>query len=357
MASDSAGGASEVRATPAVRARALARRWVLAEGSRIPGFHGAYLAGSINWLPDDAVLPATSDLDINVVVTGNAPLRREKLLYHGLLLEITSLPFEQIRSPEMVLGHYHLAGGFRRPSVLLDPSGDLTALQQAVTRGYAQREWVRQRCDHARREALAGLGDVTSPGSSPAQVMSWLFATGRSTHVLLTAGLRNPTVRTRYAAVRELLAEYGHREFHDTLLDLLGSRQMSRRRVERHLTALETIFDVAKDRSTSFPFACDISELARPLAIDGSRDLIANGLYREAVFWIAVTHLRCRLVLAAEHPASVRQFDTDYRELLDDLGIASRGDLTVREEQVRDQMARVWEVAEAIMDANPAIED
>jgi hypothetical protein len=61
-------------------------------------------------------------------------------------------------------------------------------------------------------------------------VTAWLFATGVTTHVLLVAGLKNPTVRQRYVATRELLADYGRVDFYETLLELLGCAQMSRAR-------------------------------------------------------------------------------------------------------------------------------
>ena len=38
-------------------AKAIARHWVLREEAWLPGFLGAYFAGSVNWLPDDADLP------------------------------------------------------------------------------------------------------------------------------------------------------------------------------------------------------------------------------------------------------------------------------------------------------------
>jgi hypothetical protein len=53
-------------------------------------------------------------------------------------------------------------------------------------------------------------------------VTAWLFPTGVTTHVLLTADLRNLTVRLRYPAVRELLVAYGQPEFYEELLALLG---------------------------------------------------------------------------------------------------------------------------------------
>ncbi|MBI3971586.1 MAG: hypothetical protein HY332_09890 [Chloroflexi bacterium] len=60
---------------------------------------------------------------------------------------------------------------------------------------------------------------------------------GVTTYVLLAAGLKNPTVRKRYVAARELLAEYGRLDFHEPFLALLGCAEMDRERVEHHLGA------------------------------------------------------------------------------------------------------------------------
>jgi hypothetical protein len=340
-------------------AKTIARQWVIEAAGTLPGFHGAYLAGSVNWLPDDAVLPATSDLDINVVFTGpHPPNQRGKFQYRDVLLEVTPLALEQVRLPDLILGHYHLAGGFRTPSILADPSGHLTEIQRVVSRDYAKRQWVRQRCGHARREVLNGLA-LDESGSFPDQVLGWLFATGRMTHVLLTAGLRNPTVRRRYVAARELLVEYGQPAFYETLLDLLGCAGMSRSQVEAHLATLAELFDIATAViKTPFSFASDISNIARPLAMDGSRELITNGYHREAMFWIAVTYSRCQKVLAIDAALDLKaRFDPGYQQLLGDLGVTSPADLWQRSELVRTHLADVWEVGEAIMAANPDIEE
>ncbi len=340
-------------------AKAVARRWVLDEGYRVPGFWGAYYAGSTNWLPDDAALPPTSDLDVAVVLDeATPPGKPGKLLYQGVLLEVSYFSREQVRSPEVVLSHYHLAGSFRTPSIILDPSGQLAALQAAVSRGFAQRRWVRRRCEHARERVLEQLAALSESVTWPDQVLGWLFPTGVTTHVLLVAGLRNPTVRRRYVAARDLLADYGRLDCYEPLLELLGCARMGRARVEEHLAALATVFDAAKVVvKTPFPFASDISEVARPIAIDGSRELIERGLHREAVFWIVATYSRCQKVLSVDAPPGVQeQFDPGYRRLLGDLGIASFADLQQRAEQVTRFMPQVWEVAEAIMAANPGIE-
>jgi hypothetical protein len=101
-----------------------------------------------------------------------------------------------------------------------------------------------------------------------------------TTHLLLVAGLKNPTVRQRYVALRELLAEYGCLAAYEMFLDMLGCAQLSRARVEHHLAALSEAFDSAASViTTPFPFAADISTVA--IAIDGSRRMIERGDHRD----------------------------------------------------------------------------
>src|SRR2546427_10184064 len=130
----------------------------------LPGFQGAYHAGSTNWLPQDSTLPVTSDVDVMVVIGAPAlPGKRSKFVYRDLLLEVSHVPSDQLRSPELVLRDYHVAGAFWRPSVILDPSGRLTQLQAAVSRDFAKRRWVRERSEHARSTVLAHLTSLDRP--------------------------------------------------------------------------------------------------------------------------------------------------------------------------------------------------
>lgn len=341
-------------------AKDVARQWVLEEASQESGFCGAFFHGSTNWLPDDGTLPPTSDLDIMVVLAdSNLPDKPGKFIYRNVLLEVSYLPQDQIQSPEMVLGQYHLAGSFKSPGIILDPSGSLTELQAAVAENYAKRQWVYKRCEQARNKVMYGFEALDETKALPDQVLAWLFPTGVTTHVLLVAGLKNPTVRKRYVAVRELLAEYGHLDLFDTLLEPLGCATMSRARVEHHLTALATVFDVAKTVvKTPFPFTSDISDVARPLAIDGTRDLIERGYHREAVFWLVATYSRCQKVLYEDAPAEMHhRFDHGYRQLLGELGVSSFADFVKRRELVTRLLPQVWEKAEAIIAANPELQD
>ena len=224
------------------RAKDVARQWVIEEAGKVPGFCGAFYHGSINSLPDDAAFPTTSDVDVMVVFADPPPVKLGKFIYRDVILEISYLPSDQLQSPDLVLSQSHMAGSFRRASIISDPSGQLTKIQEGVSKDFAKRKWVRKRCEHARDKVLRNLQglDAWLDASAPFhdQVGSWLFATGVTTHMLLVAGLKNPTVRRRYVATQELLAEYGHLDFYETLLEMLGCAQMGRVRVEHHLAAL-----------------------------------------------------------------------------------------------------------------------
>ena len=340
-------------------AKAAARQWVLEQGRQTPGFVGAHFAGSVNWLADGAEFPDTSDLDVRLVLDdpGAAP-RPGKLVYGGVLLEVSHVPRDTLRSPEAVLSDYHLAGGFRSRSIILDPTGILTVLEEAVSREYAQRRWVRTRCEHAASRVRTWARSLDEAAPLHDQVTLCVFAAGVTTHVLLVAGLKNPTVRRRYAAARELLAEYGRLDFHEPLLALLGCAEMERERVTHHLGAVAAAFDAAKlALKTPYRFGSDISDAARPIAIDGSRELIERGLHREAVFWLAATYCRCRHIFAADAPDLLPRFDRGYRELLADLGLNSFEERCARCREVEAFLPRVWEVAEEILAANPEIRD
>ncbi|WP_220183391.1 hypothetical protein [Sphaerisporangium album] len=322
-----------------------------------PDFAGAFLSGSSVWLPEDAELPAASDVDIMVVTTApRPPAKLGKFTRDGVLLEVTYLTWDDVPSAEAVLVNYHLAGCFRTDTVLADPTGRLTDLHLRCAARYAERPWVLRRCAAARARIVEGLGVLRATDPSHDQVTAWLFPTGVTTHVLLTAGLRNPTVRLRYLAARTLLEQYGHAGFHEELLALLGCADMTRRRAEEHLRTMTAAFDAAaRVAATPFFFSSDISPAARPIAVDGGRALIDRGDHREAVFWIAATYARCLKILACDAPEARAAFVPGFAELRADLGVASAGDLERRANDVHAFLPRLWDVAEAIIDANPEV--
>jgi hypothetical protein len=339
-------------------ARSAAAEWVMQYASRETWFRGAYFSGSTIVLPDHAELSAASDIDV-VIVTAEAepPLKLGKFIYRNTLVEVTFLSWNQLASVDEVLTSYHLAGSFRVDTIIADPTGYLRTLQTQVSRHFADLVWVRRRCENARQKIENGLRGIDTSAPLHDQVMAWLFSTGVTTHVLLVAALRNPTVRLRYLAARDVLLEYGHDGLYLDLLKLLGCAHLPPQRVEHHLGELARTFDAAAAvAKTPFFFSTDITATVRPVAIDGSRELIRAGDHREAVFWIVATFARCHKILAADAPHDLqRALAPAFEAIIADLGITSTNALIHRAEEVIEFLPRLWETTEAILAANPGI--
>ncbi|MFD7866401.1 hypothetical protein [Streptomyces sp. NPDC059783] len=339
-------------------ARATARRWVAAHARDLPGYRGAYFGGSTVGKPDDAELAPSSDVDVMVVTEADeVPVKPGKFRHEGALLEISLVPWDELRDPAAVLSSYHLAGAFRTDTVIDDPSGALRALHTAVAPRFAERERVRSRCLDARHRVESRLAAHDPGAPFHERVTAWMFPTGVTTHVLLVAALRNPTIRLRYRAVREVLEAYGRPEFHHELLDLLGCAEVPAEVVRHHLGELARTFDATVPVArTPFFFSGDLTAGARPVAVDGSRDLVERGEHREAVFWIVATFARCHTVLAADAPALHAERLPAFRAAVAALtGVTGPDDLPARGEKVLRFLPRLWETAEEILAANPGI--
>ncbi len=332
-------------------AKSITRSWVDKEAPCIQGFMGAFFHGAVNWLVDEDILPPASDVDVMIVVTEPPPHPLGKFRYGPLLLEVSYLSIEELRSTEQVLGSFYLAGSFHRPGIIADTSGWLTTLQQEVAAQYGDLHWVRQRCSHAQQTALNFLHTLNEHVPLHDQVTSWLFARGLLAHILLVAGLQNPTVRKRYVALKELLATHGALDLYERLLQLSGFAALTPAAVELHLEGLAAAFDSAAEIiRTPYRFAADISQTARSVAIDGSYELLHTGYHREAMFWITATWCRCRHVLAQDAPPHVQvQHDAGFRRLLEALNIDSFKKRDRSSREVIRIMPRVWKMAEKIM--------
>lgn len=332
-------------------ARAAAADWVSVEAPGIDGFVGAYLSGSAAYLAPGSSVAVGSDVDVMVVVSGELPSRKPgKFLHHGVLLEVTWLPASGFADADEVLASYHVAHAFSRDGILADPTGMLTRLRASVAARFAEPRWVRARRDAAASVVRRGIDAVDVSAPLERRLMSWMFPTGVTCHVLLVAACRNPTVRLRYPAARETLAEHGMGNHYEALLGQLGARSLSADRVASHVDALEVAFDAAASAGTTpFPFSSDVSAAARPIAIDASRSLVARGDHREAVFWIAATFARCHQILAADDPARHVELLPAFQALAADLGVPDGPALTARIAQTRVYVDEVVELSESLI--------
>lgn len=315
-------------------ALAAGRAWVAEHAIGTAGFRGAFFSGSSPSAPADTPLAAWSDVDIVVVVAGAvAPTKLGKLAYRGALLDVVYLPWADIASPPRVAASYHLAPSFSSDQVIADPTGHLGRLRDELATSFGRFDAVQRRCDDALGAIESRLAALDPAAAWQDQVTAWMFPTSITTHVVLVAALRNPTVRLRYLAARDVLADHGEQSLYLRLLKLLGCAGCNRWLVQKHLDGLAAAFDEASAVArTPMFFSTDITSTARPIAIEGSQHLVDNGDHCEAVFWIIATWARCQQILAADaSPRLCRAGEQRFRAAVTELlGVADTAGLRQR---------------------------
>jgi hypothetical protein len=339
------------------QAKTIARQWLAEHATSQAGFVGALVHGSAAYLAEDATLAATSDLDILIILDGALPAQKVgKLRYQNLVLEVSPVAYAEVATPAQILASSHYAGSFRAGAILADPTDQLYSLCQIVAANFTKRSWVQRRCEHVEQKIHTNLTNLEHANELHDQVASWLFATGLTTHLILVAGLQNPTVRQRYLATRELLTRYRLADCYPSLLDLLGGSHLSQQRISYHLEQLAELFDTASRVIRSpLPYAADISGIGRPIAIDGSTTLIQQGNHHEALFWLAATYTRCINVLHLDAPDLIQHYRPRFLGFLEDLNISSVHDLRTRRAHLITILPEVWGIAQRVMQANQEI--
>jgi hypothetical protein len=337
-------------------AKEIAKGWINRDAIDLPGFVGAYLTGSLTWMEDTEPYSICSDVDIKVVIDGTAlPKDRGKFPYDGVILEVGYASLQSLLETEVILGDYHRANEFRKPTALVDPEGTLTKIQTDIGSRFAERPWVLMRCQHAKLRVKNWLDGTKSRVSLHDRVTSVFFAAGVTTHILLVANLSNPTVRRRYASCYELLKGRDEMDLHCRLLSTLGSRDLTRDQVMDHMNDVGNAFDQACYLLTSpYKFAADMTAQTRSIAIGGSLEMIDEGRHCEAMFWILAVYSRSRAVISIDGAKEdLPNFDKGYWRVLRSLGIESESDLQKRAAQIRSDLEPVWRTAINIVGSIP----
>lgn len=341
-------------------AKALAREWALEEASKISGFFGAYMIGSVLWKADDSELPPESNIDIKVVVEGDErPQTYTKSVYKGVLIEVSYALSKDYQSPETILSSYPFAKHFTAKNILADPSGKLTEVQAAVETDYTKRKWAQKRCEDALEWLHISLAWFNPDDALYWRFENWAYPFGVATHVLVMPDLRYPTVRQMFIASGEVLRKYGYGDFHEEMLTLFGSKNLSQEQVEELLVTCAETLDIAKTYAkTPFFGWTNISDQGRPTVVEGTQAMIDRGFHREAVLWIAWNHNWARRVIVYDAPADVlARAEPGFWRLLNALGIFSEDDLQAKHTALKAFAPRLWELTEEILAANPEVTD
>ncbi|PCI85524.1 MAG: hypothetical protein COB24_12805 [Hyphomicrobiales bacterium] len=332
--------------------KTLAKHWVEENISDLSGFVGAYLTGSTIWKDEDDLHAPSSDVDIFIVMQGDElPAKIGKINHQNITLEINFVSFTSISDPQVILAQYHIANAFYKNSVLLDPLGQLAPIHKAVKAQFAEAIWVIKRCEDARGNAKNWLKTFQKASELHDQVTALFFAAGVTTHMLLVAGVKNPTIRRRYVECNILLQQHGYNDICENLLTTLGSQHLSKQTVLHHLNKLDGHFAVAcKVMKSPYMFAADMSMDLKSIAIGGSAEMIKAGHHREAVFWLIAIYGRSRAVIFTDGTeAQLNAIDADLWSLLADLGIDNQQDMNIRATMIADDIETAWQIAMKII--------
>lgn len=333
-------------------ARNIAARWLAENSGGFEGYVGAYLSGSTAWGDPSAQFQAGSDVDLFVVIDAQTlPHRVGKTLVNGVVLEINFVEWVAISDPEALLGDYHLAGAFICDGLLDDPEGRISDIREAVAGDFAKPDRVLQRCLQAKSRAKSFIPQFKQHADLHDQVTCLFFGAGVCAHMILVADRQNPTIRRRYVALQTVLQHHGRLEFHERLLASLGSAHWTDQTAQPLLEDVASSFDLACGLMRSpYQFASDMTEAARPIAVDGAAQMMAAGYPREAAFWLVAIAARSRAVVAKDGSAEqLAQVDVRFWRLLAQLGVPDLEAMTARARQIEADIDASWAVCEAII--------
>jgi hypothetical protein len=354
-------------------AKMAAHAWIREEAVGMPGFVGAYLAGSILAKSDADTFPETSDVDLSIVVDSAVPnpiiepensFAPRKLLYRGLILEPSYLSWEAVKDPEAVLSNMYLAAPLARGCILSDPRGEIERIHRAVEPEFARKRWIRKRCARAAEAAFSNYDLSTTVPALPAydplfwRITGLLLGTLTASCIPVLAGLGNLTVRRGFIVARLMLLRYGMEDLAESLLRIIGSADVSRAEAERCLEELEVAFDAAiAVPHPAFAMDYNVSAKGRSFAMDGCRELL-DGHHREAMFHIALMRgIVQNILMHDEDPARRERFLRGYWRLLCSLEIKSFEDTANRFGELRTAVPILLAAAEEILERNPEASD
>ncbi len=310
-------GSPAPRCVTAAQAIKAAHEWISENKSAIPGYTGAYIGGSTAQLHPEDTVKNGSDTDVYIVTDRQPPQKPGKLVYHGVLLEISYIERQDIFPAQKALCNYYLAYSLRCCRTIEDDTGALTRLQKETADLFSRPEYLHARRDHALERVRSGLEGFRREQPLPDMVLGWLFPMGITTHAVLTAAQKNPTVRLRYLRAKEVLLENGMENEYERLLTFPGFSDLTPEQASLLLDRLEPMYDRAAEVGRAhFVYSSDISPQSRFTAIDVSRQLISQGAHREIAFWILATYARVMKILLTDAPSEYRRYLPYFEQAL-----------------------------------------
>ncbi len=356
-------------------AKAVAGEWVKNRISELPNVTHAFLQGSVMIKDEDENLPATSDVDIRIVVdqdvppmftTLTGPFAQKYYKIDGVILDTTYMTLENLNKQIAAFPGELIAVDFYKSNAIYDSDGTLDRLYQRTRITYRDIAWVRQRCKSGEKSAQswfiqAANSNINEYGWNVKRILdfSWLYlgAAPAVSQIPCVADLRGMTFRTCLVKSRNTLTKYGFDDLYDGILNILGLVNYTKSDVEDSLDELSNALHYARSiHKTRYYGDHHLQEILEPLIFDGSQELIDVNLYQEALLWIA--GMRDWVQNAIENDGrepEKSQFRSAFDGMLTQLGITDDGEITRRSNMLRQYIPDMMGAANKILEENPHI--
>ncbi|ADO71981.1 hypothetical protein [Stigmatella aurantiaca] len=340
---------------------AKAKAWAEQEGSRIPGFHGAFVAGSVARMAPDTELEPWRDLDVVMLTREPQMVKAERmeLVHEGIILESSCLSAAPFHSAETILSTPEHADNIAAGIILADPTGELQQLHKQVAAEYSRKRWVKARLDFQRKDLSDRLEQAVKASQFSERFVHFHMAMVYLSGLLAIAHNRPLTLRRRLVITGELLEAEGKTQLHEDVLALIGCNHLTRETVERYVTEFDQAFGRAiQVKRITVPYDYKFRAHLRPYYVEGTLDMVREGRHREAIFWLFGFYYLAAMVLMSDAPAEEKPlFKERCDRFFNDLGLTPATDWGRRLEQVRAVADRLSEAADKALLNHPALVD
>ena len=335
------------------------KEWVSMQAEQLPGFLGAHLMGGITSMALCDPFPAYRDVDLHIILKDDVdvPGENTEALYRGLMIEAGFRRQTDYSTPEVILANPVIAGHMAVPSIVSDPSGFLWRLHEVVAREFAQRKWVQARCEAEKREVFGMLEIAAHIPDAIAAFGLLGYAGTYVSAVLALASLRAITGRRSYIQMGRILENQGRTDLYERVLEIVGFAQTSREQAERYLQDAAEAFDLAVQvKRTPHPFGHKMYAHLRPYLVEGSREMMCEGYYREAMGWTMAFYVNSMQIIQIDAPSKLTpDMQAKFDECMSQFGLNGTISWQERIARAKALFRKIFIVADEIIGCNPAI--
>lgn len=294
----------------------VARDWLDKYRHSIKGLIGAYFSGSLSNMDNEAQFPFYSDIDIKLVVEDSQTLSElhDKVKFNGYLIDWAVRDKSKFSSPEAILGDRYISQDLFATDIIFDKDGWLSKCQQIIRNSFSEPVNIALRCNQC-------LENINRAFKNYDYLLIYPLA-----ELVAVTNCRRIHIRRLLEETYCIFKEQDRIDLQELLLELLGSREMTRQDVLQDLDTFMKAFDfaVTLKNLSGFPGDFNIRTYVRPYIYHSTLDMIERGQHREAVWWLLENYNSVARALMHNDVAISNKFIQNHMDFLNRLGILTR---------------------------------